>query len=121
MSDSTNKNELKRKRKLRTRRKIFGSTERPRLSLFRSATHIYAQVINDTEGRTLCHVSSFGKKANAGKARASCEKCTELGKKLAEKCKSIGIERVVFDRNGLPYHGRVKSFADGAREGGLDF
>jgi large subunit ribosomal protein L18 len=106
------------KRKGRIRKKISGTTERPRLSVFRSARHIYAQVIDDTTGNTLASVHSFAK----GKAeRADKEACGELGKKLAATCKGKSINAVVFDKNGYAYHGRVKAFADGAREGGLQF
>lgn len=118
MSKLNKKEALRLKRKKRIRKKIEGSAERPRLSIFRSTRHVYAQVIDDLSGRTLASVNSF-KKGQAG--RADKEACAELGKKLAESCKAININRVVFDKNGYAYHGRVKAFADGAREGGLQF
>ena len=116
MAKQSKRVKLRLRRKKRVRKKISGSMERPRLSLFRSAKHVYAQVIDDLAGKTLVSISSFGKDE---KAKANKEGCAELGKKLAELCKEKKIETVVFDRNGCAYHGRIKAFADGAREGGL--
>lgn len=102
------------------RRKIEGTSERPRLSVFRSNTKIYAQIINDIEGKTLVSASSLdiedGKTKNANQELAK-----EVGKVLAQKAKEKGLEQVVFDRNGYLYHGKVKALAEGAREGGLKF
>ena len=106
------------KRKTRIRKKIFGTTERPRLSVFRSARHVYAQVIDDTKGVTLAYVHSFKK---GSEERANKAVCSELGKKLAIACKAKEITKVVFDKNGYAYHGRIQALAEGAREGGLDF
>lgn len=118
MSDTKKRAALRLRRKLRIRKKINGTNERPRLSIFRSSAHVYAQVIDDVAGRTIVSIGSFSK----GKGvRANVERCTELGKQLAVKCKEKNIQHVVFDKNGFNYHGRVKAFADGAREGGLDF
>jgi large subunit ribosomal protein L18 len=104
------------RRHLRVRRRIVGTAERPRLVVFRSLKHIYAQLVDDTQGRTLMTVSSSsvtdGKKS---------ERSTQVGKAIAEKAKAAGITRVVFDRAGYKYHGRVKAVAEGAREGGLEF
>ncbi len=106
------------RRKQRVRKKVTGTTERPRLSLFRSAKNIFAQVIDDSTGTTLVAVSSFEK----GNHRSSnVEGSTELGKILAERCLAKQISTIVFDKNGSRYHGRVKAFADGARSGGLQF
>lgn len=116
MNITEKKKQLRIKRKKRVRAKISGSAERPRLTVSRSAANIYAQVINDDMGATLVAIHSF-KEAN----RANVDLCKELGKKLAEKCKAKNVTKVVFDRNGLAFHGRVKAFADGAREGGLQF
>lgn len=113
-----NKVEKRQKRKVRIRKKILGTEERPRLSVFRSSRHIYAQVINDATGSTLACVHSFNKDKQE---RANASNCSELGKKLAEACKAKNITKVVFDKNGYQYHGRVKALADGAREGGLQF
>jgi large subunit ribosomal protein L18 len=110
------KNELRLRRKLRIRKKVSGTTERPRLSVFRSARHIAAQVIDDTTGRTLVAVHSY----EVG-SRANKDVCTKVGKDLAAKCKAAKINAVVFDKNGYQYHGRVAALATGAREGGLDF
>jgi large subunit ribosomal protein L18 len=118
MSKLERKQELRNKRKKRIRKKIYGTSERPRLSIFRSAKHVYAQVIDDLSGKTLASVNSFNK-GQAGRADAA--NCAELGKKLAEHCKAKEISKVVFDKNGYAYHGRVKAFADGVREGGLQF
>jgi large subunit ribosomal protein L18 len=107
---------LRQRRKMRIRKKVEGTTERPRLTITRSARHVYAQVIDDRRGVTLAAVHSFD-----GEKRAGKEVCGELGKKLAASCKEQNISKVVFDKNGYAFHGRVKAFADGAREGGLDF
>ncbi len=109
---------LKERRKKRIRKKIFGTGDRPRLSVFRSARHLYAQVVDDVKGHTLVSVSSFEKGATK---RANVEVCSDLGKLIAKRCKEKEITQIVFDKNGNMYHGRVKAFADGAREGGLDF
>lgn len=119
MKNLTKKLELLKKRKARVRRTVNGTAERPRLSVHRSAKHISAQVIDDEKGVTLLTVKSFGKAG--GKTRANVDVCKEVGKKIAQECKSKGIAKVVFDKNGRAYHGRVKALAEGAREGGLDF
>lgn len=111
---------LRRKRSIRKR--ISGTGERPRLSVFRSNKHIYCQVIDDNSGVTLASVSSQTDtvKASAdGKDKTAL--ATLVGQAIAEKCKEKNIESVVFDRNGFVYHGRVKAVAEGAREGGLKF
>ncbi len=103
--------------KLGIRRKISGTAERPRLSVFRSNRAIYAQVIDDVKGATMAAISS----KEIGKDVLNVESSKEVGKKLAEKVKAAGLDTVVFDRNGYPYHGRVKAFAEGVREGGIKF
>ncbi|MEQ8336314.1 MAG: 50S ribosomal protein L18 [Cyclobacteriaceae bacterium] len=103
--------------KLGIRRKISGTAERPRLSVFRSNRAIYAQVIDDVKGVTMAAISS----KEIGKDVLNVESSKEVGKKLAEKVKEAGLNTVVFDRNGYPYHGRVKAFAEGVREGGIKF
>lgn len=114
----------KTQRKLRIRRRIrkvsFGTAERPRLSVFRSNTGIYAQVIDDIKGTTLLAASSRDKDLVSAKGNKS-EIAKLVGKTLAEKCKKAGIDKVAFDRGGNLYHGRVKSLAEGAREVGLKF
>lgn len=92
---------------------------RPRLSVHRSGRHIYAQVIDDTEGKTLASASSLVK--GGGQLGATVASASEVGKKLAEAAKAAGVTQVVFDRGGFLYHGRVKALADAAREGGLEF
>ncbi len=107
------------KRHLRVRSKISGTAECPRLNVFRSGKHIYAQVINDVTGTTLCAANSMlaGFEGNGG----NIEGAKKVGLMIAEACKANGIEEVVFDRGGYVYHGRVAALAEGAREGGLKF
>jgi len=101
------------------RKTLKGSTERPRLSIFRSNKGIYAQIIDDVKGVTLVSASSLSKDFSASGNKV--EQSKEVGKLIADKAKAAGVTKVVFDRNGYLYHGRVKALADGAREGGLDF
>jgi len=101
------------------RKRLSGTAERPRLSVFRSNKGIYAQIIDDSTGRTLAAASSKSKDFAA--AGTKVEQSLAVGRLLAEKAVEAGISKVVFDRNGYLYHGRVKSLAEGAREGGLDF
>ena len=110
------------RRKLRIRRKISGTSERPRLTVFRSAKHINAQVVDDVAGTTLAHVSTLSRDVRTSigeddKSGAAKKVGTAIAKVLAAK----GVKKVVFDRNGYLYHGRVKALAEGAREGGLEF
>ena len=110
------------RRHLRVRKKIYGTTNSPRLSVFRSVSEIYAQVIDDMEGNTLVSASSIDNELR-GKMNGlkKIEQARLVGKAVAERAKNKGIEMVVFDRGGFRYTGRVKALADGAREGGLDF
>ena len=108
------------RRQIRVRKKVFGATQRPRLVVSRSARHISAQVIDDTQGRTLASASSMEAEMRAASGDKS-EKAKQVGGLLAERAKAVGIENVVFDRAGYKYHGRVAALADGAREGGLGF
>ena len=121
--DSSQKRRAGRARRKRAiRKRVSGSTERPRLSVFRSARHIYAQVIDDIAGTTLVAASTLEKGlAEQLEGLKSSDRAKVIGKVLAERCKGKSIEKVVFDRNGFIYHGRVQALADGAREGGLDF
>lgn len=107
------------KRHTRVRGKVFGTPEMPRLNVFRSEKHIYAQVIDDTKGATLCSASSVEK--DFGGIGSNKDAAKKVGMKVAERAKEKGIECVVFDRGGYIYHGRVAALADGAREGGLKF
>mgnify|MGYP001557728965 CR=1 FL=1 len=113
------KQTLAQKRRWRIRKKVKGTAERPRLAVHFSNKHIYAQCIDDVAGHTLAYASSVGGKDVA--AKANSEGAVALGKAIADKAKSAGIESVVFDRAGRRYHGCVKSFAEAAREGGLQF
>ncbi|HAK00042.1 MAG TPA: 50S ribosomal protein L18 [Bacteroidales bacterium] len=106
--------------KHRIKKKVFGTSERPRLTVFRSNKSIYAQVINDEQGNTLVSASSASKEL-ADKKLTKSEMAREVGKLVAGKALEAGISKIVFDRNGYLYHGRVKSLAEGAREGGLNF
>ncbi|MFW5682399.1 MAG: 50S ribosomal protein L18 [Phycisphaeraceae bacterium] len=116
------KNRHKRLRRSRRRagirKRIFGTPEQPRLSVYRSAKHIYAQVIDDVSGRTLASASTVDQKLEAGGNVAAAQ---QVGKTLAERAKSAGLQKVALDRGGFRYHGRVKALADAAREGGLKF
>ena len=110
------------RRKMRIRKKIFGTRDCPRLSVFRSNRHIFAQIVNDDEGVTLVASSSFSKELKGQTIEGGkTAMAKEVGKLIAQKAKAKGIEKVVFDRGGYLYHGRVKALAEGAREGGLKF
>ena len=104
----------------RIRKKVQGTSERPRLAVFRSLNHIYAQVIDDKSGATLCSASSVEKVAGVDKG-GNVDAAKTIGKLIAERAKEKGISSVVFDRGGYIYHGRVKSLAEAAREAGLQF
>ncbi len=106
------------RRKIGLRKRIFGTPERPRLTVFRSSKHLYAQIVDDLAGRTLASASTIDQKVEKG---ADTQAATTVGKALAEKAKAAGVTAVSFDRNGFKYHGRVKALADAAREGGLQF
>jgi len=108
------------RRQVRVRKKVFGAPERPRLVVTRSARHISAQVIDDTQGRTLAAASTMEPALRAAAGDKS-DKAKQVGGLVAERAKAAGIESVVFDRAGYKYHGRVAALADGAREGGLGF
>ena len=120
MSQSNGRNAAREKRHERIRLHLAGTPERPRLAVFRSIQHIYAQVIDDASGRTLAAASTLEKELRAAK-QTKTEEARVVGRLVAERAKSAGVARVVFDRAGNRYHGRVKSLADGAREAGLDF
>ena len=107
--------------KMRIRKKISGTAEAPRLAVYRSNKQIYVQVVDDLKGETILSASSKEKDIAALAGIKKIEQAKLVGKLLAAKCKEKGIEKVVFDRSGYKYHGRVKSLADAAREGGLKF
>jgi large subunit ribosomal protein L18 len=114
--------EARQRRHARVRRKVVGTAERPRLSVYRSLQHIYAQIIDDEAGRTLVSASTLDSKLRdeIGKLEVH-EQAKAVGRAVAERAKAVGIEKVVFDRSGYPYHGRVRAVAEGSREGGLVF
>ncbi len=117
---ATDRHEMRRMRQQRVRRKVRGSDERPRLSVYRSLHHIYAQVISDDSGRTIAAVSTESPALRESlKSRRNLDAAKAVGRTIAERCLSSGIKSVIFDRNGFLYHGRVKALADAAREAGL--
>lgn len=122
MINKPNKNEIRLRKHDRVRKKIEGTTERPRLNVFRSLKNIYVQVIDDSTGNTLVAASTLDE-ALKGKVEHSGNKdaAKEVGKLIAQKALDKGIKQVVFDRGGYLYHGRIKELAEGAREAGLDF
>lgn len=109
------------RRKRRIRKHVTGTPERPRLAVFRSAKHIYAQVIDDLSGTTLAAASTMGKDARGKTDGKKTDVAKKVGMTLAAQCKAKSIQAVVFDRSGYRYHGRIKAIAEGAREGGLTF
>ena len=120
MAKATSRTAARHKRHARIRLSVAGTAARPRLAVFRSIDQIYVQVIDDTVGRTLAAASSLEKELRHGKGTKT-ERAKEVGTLVAERAKAAGIDRVVFDRAGFRYHGRVKSLAEAAREAGLDF
>jgi large subunit ribosomal protein L18 len=111
--------EARLRRKRRIRKKMSGTAEKPRLSVYRSLNHIYAQVIDDDTGTTLASASSLAKGFDGSGSKS--EKASRVGTLIAERCQAQGIKQVVFDRGGYLYHGRVQAVADAAREAGLEF
>jgi large subunit ribosomal protein L18 len=117
----TRKESIQRRHR-RVRRKVVGTSERPRLSVFRSQQHIYAQVIDDTKHQTLVAASTIDKELRSElNSSATCEASAKVGELVAQRLLAQGIQKVVFDRGGNLYHGRVKALADAARQAGLDF
>ena len=119
MIRKTNKTEIRRRVHKRIRRKLAGTAERPRLAVYRSEAHIYAQIIDDAAGKTLVAASSVDKEAKTNGGNVAGAKA--IGKLVAQRAKEKGLARVVFDRGGFAYHGRIKALADAAREAGLEF
>jgi large subunit ribosomal protein L18 len=117
MDTARAKREARLRRHRRVRRRVLGTTERPRLAVFRSNRHIYAQIIDDMNGRTLASAGSLGLAGDDDKT----EEAKRVGAEVARRAKQAGIAAVVFDRGGYQYHGRVQALAEAAREGGLDF
>lgn len=122
MSSVEEKKLARLKRKQRIRKRLSGTPDRPRLCVFRSAKHIYAQIIDDTQGQTMVAISTLDQAVkDHDKFDNKVAKALYVGKLIAQKAVDMGIRKVVFDRNGFLYHGRVKAVSDGAREAGLDF
>lgn len=120
MSSLKSRSERRTRRKRGIRKRILGVPSKPRLSVFRSSNHIYAQVIDDLSGRTLVSASSNEKESGTTPG-GNVQGATDVGKRLAERAVGAGVSAVVFDRSGYKYHGRVRALADAAREGGLKF
>jgi large subunit ribosomal protein L18 len=120
MTQLASRGAARRKRHDRIRLRLEGTGSRPRLAVFRSLNHIYAQVIDDATGKTLAAASTVEKELR-GSSTTKSEEAAVVGRLIAERAKTAGVERVVFDRAGFRYHGRIKSLADAAREAGLDF
>ena len=118
MITQTKRNEIRQRIHVRIRRKLAGTTERPRLNVYRSLNHIYAQLIDDQTGVTVVSASTMELKINTGGNVASAK---EVGKAVDERAVAKGVKKVVFDRGGYLYHGRIKALADAAREAGLEF
>ena len=122
MIKSVSKSKVRAKKHLKLRKRFSGTAERPRLSVFRSNNHMYAQIIDDTVGNTLCSASTLDKTAKADLTKSNnVDAAAYVGKLIAERAKEKGITAVVFDRGGFIYHGKVKAVADAAREAGLEF
>ena len=121
MARTDNKVIARQKRIKRIRKKVIGTTTRPRLRVFKSAKHIYAQIIDDSKGHTVAAAPSIVKEVCEAGLKGKVAKANKVGMILAEKARANGVEAVVFDRGGYIYHGRIKALSDGAREGGLVF
>ncbi len=121
MITATQRNVIRKRVHERVRAKVAGTAERPRLNVFRSLNHIYAQVIDDASHTTLASASTIAKKGEEKKVGGNIEAAKEVGKLVAERAKEKGVNKVVFDRGGYLYHGRIKALADAAREAGLEF
>ena len=121
MARTNQKTVARAKRVRRIRKKITGTSERPRLRVFRSNKHIYAQIIDDVAGQTLVSMSTVDKGFEPGEEKGKTSAAKKVGEMLASRAKAAGISKVTFDRGGAIYHGRVKSLSEGAREGGLEF
>ena len=121
MLNKTSKNATRTRIHSRIRKKMSGTAVRPRLNVYRSLNHIYAQLIDDAAGQTVVHASTLEDAKSGSTATGNLASAKEVGKRIAERAKSKGVEAVVFDRGGYLYHGRIKALADAAREAGLKF
>jgi large subunit ribosomal protein L18 len=115
------RNAIRKRVHKRIRARMTGSAERPRLNVYRSLNHIYTQIIDDASGTTIVSASTVSKKGESNKAGGNVAAAKEVGKLIAERAQEKGIKKVVFDRGGYLYHGRIKALADAAREAGLEF
>ena len=121
MINSPQRNAIRKRVHERIRSKMSGTAERPRLNVYRSLNHIYTQVIDDATGTTIASASTVSKKGEGNKVGGNVAAAKDVGKLIAERAKEKGIKKVVFDRGGYLYHGRIKALADAAREAGLEF
>ncbi len=121
MINPRQRNAIRQRVHSRIRAKMSGTADRPRLNVYRSLNNIYTQLIDDANGVTIASASSKGKKSEEKKSGGNVQAAAEVGKLIAERAKEKGITRIVFDRGGYLYHGRIKALADAAREGGLEF
>jgi large subunit ribosomal protein L18 len=115
------RNDIRQRVHSRIRAKMTGSAERPRLNVYRSLNHIYTQIIDDATGATIASASTVAKKGTEAKVGGNVEAAKEIGKLIAQRAQEKGVKKVVFDRGGYLYHGRIKALADAAREAGLEF
>ena len=121
MSPKASSEEQRKKKHKRVRKKVSGTPSQPRLFVYKSNDHVYAQLIDDFRSKTLTGVSTLSPEVRDEYDRGNCEAAEAVGELIAEKAQEMDIDTVVFDRGGYPYHGRVKAVAEGAREGGLEF
>ena len=121
MVSKKSRSEIRRKKHMKLRNRFSGTAERPRLAVFRSNNHMYAQVIDDVKGHTLCAASTMDKEAKDLEYTDNVDAAAFVGKTIAERALAKGIKEVVFDRGGFIYHGKVKALAEAAREAGLEF
>ncbi|WP_199616542.1 50S ribosomal protein L18 [Paenibacillus alkalitolerans] len=121
MITKSDKNKTRKVRHLRVRKKIQGTTERPRLNVFRSSKHIYAQIIDDVQGVTIAAASTLDKELDGIENGGNVEAARKVGELIAKRATEKGLKSIVFDRGGYLYHGRIQALADAAREGGLEF
>jgi large subunit ribosomal protein L18 len=121
MIPEISKDKIRRRIHDRIRQRMSGTAERPRLNVYRSLNHIYAQLIDDSNGRTLAHASTVQGKKGGKKTGGNVASAKEVGKTIAQRAQEKGVKKVVFDRGGYLYHGRIKALAEAAREAGLEF
>jgi len=121
MIPNISKDSVRRRIHERLRQRMIGTAERPRLNVYRSLNHIYAQLVDDSTGQTLAHASTQSKKGSGKKTGGNVASAKEVGKTIAQRAQEKGVKKVVFDRGGYLYHGRIKALADAAREAGLEF